>query len=278
MSTPKASAKKKEDNSPKVPQRDKIDYELRITELDWTPKQKAFIDLALHKDTRMVFFSAPAGASKTILAVYSALQLLQQRKASEIIYVRTIVESATVSLGSLPGEFDAKFAPFATPMIDKLEELLAPSTVKRLFTDNRIKPIPVNYLRGASYNANVIIADEVQNFTLAEAITLITRIGKYSKFYMLGDPFQTDLKDPSKSGFKSLFDLFNTDRAKEQGIHCVEFGKEDIMRSEILKFIVEELDNYKKSLPPVHVPRVPVRCSESHSPSEYCPSGSHPCI
>lgn len=233
------------DPSEYVPQREKIDFTLQIRDLNWTEKQKAFFEIATEKNTRIVFLSGPAGTSKSVLSVYSALQLMNLKRASEIIYVRSVVESASLSLGSLPGEAHDKFKPFAMPLIDKLEELLPAGDIKRLFTSERIKPTPVNYLRGASYNANVVIVDEAQNLTIQELITTITRIGKFSKFFILGDPMQTDLKHKEHSGFKPLYDVFNDEESKSKGIHCVEFGKEDIMRSELLKFIVERIDNFQ---------------------------------
>lgn len=235
----------KKDNSPKVPQRDKINYTLSIRDLDWTEKQKAFIDLALNKNTKVVFLSGPSGVSKSILAVYCALQLLNQKRVSDIIYVRTIVESASLSLGSLPGPVENKVFHFISVLNDKLEELLCSGDVKRLYNDERIKGIPVNYLRGASYNAKAVILDEFQNATFSEIVTAMTRIGKFTKYFILGDPMQTDLKHKDQSGFKPMFDIFNTEEAQKQGIFCVEFGKEDIMRSEILKFIIEQIENYK---------------------------------
>jgi predicted ribonuclease YlaK len=57
------------DTSPRVHQREKIDYTLNLRGLDWTEKQKAFIELATNKDTRIVFLSGPAGTSNSILAV-----------------------------------------------------------------------------------------------------------------------------------------------------------------------------------------------------------------
>ena len=235
------------DPSQYVPQRDKINFNLNIRELNWTEKQKAFIELTTDKKTRVMFLSGPAGTSKTVLAVRSALQLMNLKKASEIIYVRSVVESASLSLGSLPGEAQDKFKPFAMPLLDKLEELLPAGDIKKLLTTERIKPIPVNYLRGASYNANVVIVDEAQNFTLSELITVITRIGKFSKFIILGDPMQTDLKNKESSGFKPLFDVFNDQESQDNGIYCVQFGQEDIMRSELLKFIVNRIDKYQTS-------------------------------
>ena len=234
----------KKDTSPKVHQREKIDFQLNLRGLDWTEKQKAFIDLATHKDTKIIFLSGPAGTSKSILSVYAALELLNQKRISDLIYVRTIVESAAHSMGTLPGDADQKLHFFVSVLNDKLEELLPAGDIKRLHNDERVKGMPVNYLRGASYNAKAIIVDEAQNANFSELLTSLTRIGKFTKYFILGDPMQTDLKHKEQSGFKAMFDLFNDEESKEQGIHCVEFTKDDIMRSEILKFIIEKVEQY----------------------------------
>lgn len=251
MKKQKHSAVKNEeepkDKSPRIPQRPKIDYTLNIRGLDWTEKQKAFIDLALNKETKIIFLSGPAGTSKSILAVYCALLMLNEKRISDIIYVRTIVESAAISMGTLPGDEHSKLKYFVSVLNDKLEELLPAGDIKKLNADERVKGMPVNYLRGASYNAKAVIVDEAQNGTFNELLTTLTRIGKFTKYFILGDPMQTDLKHKDQSGFKPMYDIFNTEQAKQQGIFCVEFGKEDIMRSEILKFIIEQVENYKAS-------------------------------
>ena len=233
------------DTSPRVHQREKIKFNLCLRGLEWTPKQKDFIELATHKDTRIIFLSGPAGTSKTALAVFSALELLNNKKSSEIVYVRTIVESASLSLGSLPGDVNLKLLPFSSPLMDKLDEFLPTGDINRLVADERIKPIPVNYLRGASYNANTVILDEAQNFNFSELVTSLTRIGKFSKFFILGDPMQSDLKNKESTGFKPMFDIFNNEESRKEGIFCFEFGKEDIMRSEILKFVVNKIEEHK---------------------------------
>jgi phosphate starvation-inducible PhoH-like protein len=234
----------KKDTSPRVHQREKLDFELNLRGLDWTEKQKAFIELATNKDTRIIFLSGPAGTSKSILAVYSALILLNQKRISDLIYVRTIVESAAHSMGTLPGDADQKLHFFVSVLNDKLEELLPSGDIKRLHNDERVKGMPVNYLRGASYNAKAVIVDEAQNANFSELLTSLTRIGKFTKYFILGDPMQTDLKHKEQSGFKAMFDLFNDEESQKQGIYCVEFTKDDIMRSEILKFIIEKVENY----------------------------------
>jgi len=196
-----------------------------------------------------VFLSGPAGTSKSILAVYCALLLLNEKRISDIVYIRTIVESATQSMGILPGDENDKLKFFVAVLNDKLEELLPAGDIKKLHADERVKGLPVNYLRGASYNAKAVIVDEAQNGTFNELLTCLTRIGKFTKYYILGDPMQSDLKHKEQSGFKPMFNIFNTEEARQQGIYCVEFGKEDIMRSEILKFIIEQVENYKATKP-----------------------------
>ena len=51
---------------------------------------------------------------------------------------------------------------------------------------------------------------------------------------------QADIKS---SGFKKVFNAFNDEESKENGILCTEFTYEDIKRSEILKFIVKKLED-----------------------------------
>jgi len=52
---------------------------------------------------------------------------------------------------------------------------------------------------------------------------------------------QSDIN--GKSGFPTMFDLFNDEESRKQGIHAFKFGKEDILRSEILKFIISKLES-----------------------------------
>jgi hypothetical protein len=44
-----------------------------------------------------------------------------------------------------------------------------------------------------------------------------------------------------------IYDLFNNKESEERGIYCFEFNEEDIMRSEILKYIVHSLKRLDKT-------------------------------
>jgi hypothetical protein len=45
-----------------------------------------------------------------------------------------------------------------------------------------------------------------------------------------------------KTGFMPLLNTFNDEESKQKGIQTFVFTKEDIVRSEILKFIVKKLE------------------------------------
>jgi phosphate starvation-inducible PhoH-like protein len=174
------------------------------------------------------------------MAVYFALQsMMDSDLEKDILYVRSIAESSQRSLGSLPGSIDEKFSVFASPFYDKLEEMLEIQDIKFLREKKQFDCMPVNFVRGANWNDKIVIVDEAQNFTYAELLTVLTRIGENSKIIICGDIMQSDIK---ASGFSKIFNVFNDEESKSNGIHCVKFTNKDIQRSEILKFIVAKLE------------------------------------
>ncbi len=230
---------KKKDTSPKVHQNTKIKDSIQIKSVELTEKQKELINILTNKNTKLVFISGPAGTSKTYTSVLAGLNLINDKRVSEIIYVRSAVESSDSKLGFLPGEMDEKMSPYVQPLVDKLEELLPRSDVEKLKKEERIHGFPVNFLRGLNWNAKVIVADEAQNMTKKELITLITRVGEFSKLYVCGDPDQSDIN--GKSGFLSVMNVFDDDESRENGIYTFKFEEEDIVRSGLVKYILKKL-------------------------------------
>lgn len=229
------------DRSPVVHQRNKIEHYLTILHRELTEKQQKFIELALDKKVKLLLVSGPAGSTKTYLSVLASLLLMNEKKVSDILYVRSIVESADVKMGTLPGEADDKLSPYKRPLIDKLDELLPKEDIQYLIKDNRLEGLPIGYLRGLNWNAKAIVADEMQNCTKKELITLMTRTGEFSKVFICGDPQQSDIN--GRSGFQSIFNLFNDDESKTHGIYTFEFTEDDILRSALVKFIVQKIKN-----------------------------------
>lgn len=232
--------------SPYVYQRDKIDFSLNVRELPWTEKQKEIIKLFLDKNTKMLILKGPAGTSKTLLGIYLGLHLLNDKKVSDMILVRSAVESSDAKLGYLPGSVDEKMSCYVTPFKDKLTELLKKNEVDKLEKDDRIVTCPINYLRGLHFAVKFICADELQNSTRKEIQTLLSRMGEFSKVMLCGDTEQIDLPY-GKSGFQDVYDMFNDEESKNMGIYCVELGEEDIVRSEFCKYVTNKFKklNYK---------------------------------
>jgi len=135
------------DISPVIPQRNKIKNLLSIYQRSLNEKQKEFLEIVMDKNTKIVFVSGPAGTSKTYMAIYSALTLVNQRKVSDLIYIRSAVESSEAKLGFLPGEAEEKMAPYLAPLTDKLLELLSKNDIDALKKENRITSIPVGFLK-----------------------------------------------------------------------------------------------------------------------------------
>ena len=220
---------------PQLPQTFKVNN-LRLTE-----KQKHFLALALSRRTNIIFISGPAGSTKTYMAVYAALRHLSSNDALDLLYVRTVIESGDKGLGALPGNIDEKINPYMAPLEDKLFEMLPKNNTLRseLLDSHRIQAMPINYVRGANWREKVVVADEAQNFTFKELVTLITRLGIDSKLFICGDFMQSDIN--GKTGYKKMFNLFNDEESRRKGIYSFSFTPDDIMRSPLQKYIIQKL-------------------------------------
>lgn len=218
----------------------KVDQKFHFNE-----HHKAFVDKAFLDDTHIIFCDGPAGSSKTYCATYVALSMLREKKIDEIIYIRSIVESATRKLGSLPGEVDDKFKPWSIPLIEKCDELVGKQVTNVLFENEYLKCTPVNFLRGATFANSVVIVDEAQNLEHSELVTILTRFGKNCKLFVIGDSLQSDIQ---KSGFKNIMGGFDSEDSKNHGIHVFHFTEDDITRSKLLKFIVKVIATIKPKL------------------------------
>jgi phosphate starvation-inducible PhoH-like protein len=219
-----------------------LSHKVRFKEkkFNFTKNQVDFLKNALDKNSKLLFLAGPAGTAKTYMAVYSALQILIDSDLQKnILYIRSIAESAQRSMGSLPGSIDEKFSIFASPFYDKIDEMLNPTDIGFLREKKLFDCMPVNYIRGANWNDVTVIIDEAQNFSYYELLTTLTRIGENSKIIICGDIMQSDIKNP---GFAKIFNIFDDVESIENGVVCKSFETDDIKRSEIVRFIVSKLE------------------------------------
>jgi phosphate starvation-inducible protein PhoH and related proteins len=250
-----SSPQKSSDHSPHVYQREKIKFDLNIRcRNDLTDKQKQIIETMLAKDTRCVFIDGIYGSAKTWTAMLAALQLLDKGKADQLVYIRNPIESSSSGkVGFIPGDLSAKMAPYAAPMWDKLDELLCSGDINKLEKDGRIEAIPVGFIRGRSWGCKVVIVDEASSMTWDDLILILTRCGEFTRIFFIGDSLnQNDLG--AKSGFRKMFDTFNDEDSRANGVHAFELRDQvDIVRSSLLRFAMRKLGILKSNdiKPPV---------------------------
>ena len=201
---------------------------------------KAFYDAIKAEDTNMVFVDGPAGSAKSYIAVLAALELFKDKRIKHINYIRSVIESASRSIGALPGEVDDKFLPYAMPCLEKIREITDESTCLQLRNANVVSATPVNFVRGLTFNDSVVIVDEAQNLTRSELVTILTRFGKNTKYVICGDLKQSDIG--KLSGYPDIYKRFDTPDAEAHHIHTFKFGESEIVRSKILRYIVGVLE------------------------------------
>jgi phosphate starvation-inducible PhoH-like protein len=177
-----------------------------------------------------------------MLAVLAALKAFRAGECSKIVITRPAVGVDDEQHGFLPGDLNAKMAPWTRPIIDYIEEYYRPSDVTRMLEDKEIEISPLAYMRGRTFKNSWIIADEMQNATPSQMKMLLTRLGDGSKIVVTGDTRQADRKEADNGllDFKRLVDDYT---AKCKYVSGVEFNGKDIMRhpavSEILKIYKE---------------------------------------
>jgi phosphate starvation-inducible protein PhoH and related proteins len=206
-----------------------------------TAGQDAYIR-ALRRSS-LVFGIGPAGTGKTWLAVAYAIALFERKEVDRIILSRPAVEAGE-RLGFLPGDMREKVDPYLRPIYDALFDLMDARIAERALQTNEIEIAPLAFMRGRTLSNAVIILDEAQNATSIQMKMFLTRLGENSRMVVTGDPSQVDLPRGQTSGLAEAVRLL----ANVDGISCVVFTHEDVIRHELVAKIVAAYDNAARSL------------------------------
>lgn len=123
------------------------------------------------------------------------------------------------------------------PMQENLKHFLGRAYYGEYYNAGRIKYMPLEVMRGSTFNHSYMILDEAQNCSFEQIKMFITRMGEGSKVLINGDIKQTDIK--SRSGLAHCIEkLYNI-----EGIAYCQLTIQDIQRNGILGRVLNALEN-----------------------------------
>jgi len=188
---------------------------------------------AFENGKNLVLHGLP-GTGKTFISMYLALEeiLKEETTYSKIVIVRSAVPSRNI--GYLPGTIKDKMDIYEMPYDNICNELFPMrNPYAFLKTKGMIEFMSTSFIRGLTFNDTIFIIDEIQNMTSMELHSIITRLGKNSRFIMCGDYRQNDLID-NRSGQSGIGEIMKV-MELIKSVETVEFNVEDIVRSGIVK-------------------------------------------
>lgn len=205
-------------------------------------QQAMAINSILDPNVHLTVLLGSAGTGKTLITVATALELvLEKHQYDRIIFSKT-QDSQFEEIGFLPGSEADKVMPFCGAAIDALEylhkdDVNPQSSIEEIMKRNVFQFKALNFVRGRSFINTILIVDEFQNITPAQAKTILTRAGENCKVIIMGNLSQIDNKfiSPTNSGLTYVVEKFKN----WEGCRVVEL--EGVVRSPLAAFAEENL-------------------------------------
>lgn len=191
-----------------------------------------------------------AGTGKTFCALYLGLEDIFSNKGSQykkLAVIRSVVPSRDI--GYLPGSAVEKSRVYEEPYMEICDTLFGDGNGYNILKERELFEFTTtSFLRGVTFRDTIVVVDEMQNMTFQELDTVMTRIGENCRIIFCGDFRQTDLdKDSDKNGLHKFMRILH----KLKGFEYVEFGREDIVRSSIVKdYIIARTENEDRKVTP----------------------------
>ena len=190
------------------------------------------------ENSEQVVVLGPAGTGKSYICAGMAADWYKQNKYRKIIITRPMVPVGE-EFGHLPGDLLEKTVPWALPVLSIIEERVGKGKLE-CDLGYSVEIVPLQLMRGRTFDNAWILADECQNLTVEQAKMLVTRVGENSKLLVNGDIAQTDID--TQSGLSWMID---TIERRNMPIPVVEFDIEDCQRSGICKMWLRAMSEEK---------------------------------
>jgi len=196
------------------------------------------------KNNDVTICTGPAGTGKTFLSCYESInQLKNNNLINKIVIVKSVTTLKNEEIGFLKGSLEEKMEPFVYSFIKNFEKIIGLDLTNKLKDENIIEVLPIAYMRGINIDNAVVIIDEVQNISIDNIRTILTRLGENSKMILLGDINQIDMKYKKDSALEFLINNFKN----TSNIGLIEFNNSEIIRHPLIIKIEEVFNNYDKS-------------------------------
>lgn len=185
-------------------------------------------NLALNdEDVSVVILEGPAGGGKTHLAASHAVDVL--RNYDRVLLFRPRTVTGKDGMGAMPGDDKEKMEFYTRPFANKIKEI----TGKPIDHFKKFERLTPDGERGESHVGALVIVDEAQNLTMAEAKMLLTRMAKGGKFIICGD-ISSDQNDIGTE-MPGLAHIIATQAAKanrgdlvlQKGMAVISFSEDD---------------------------------------------------
>lgn len=180
-----------------------------------------------------------AGSGKSMVAAQTALDLLFTHQVEKVILTRPAV-TAGEELGFMPGDKDAKLAPYTAAIYDNMYRLYNKEKIDKEIIEGRIEVIPVAFMRGRNLTKCCVVVDEGQNITHRQMELILSRLCEGSKMIICGDTAQIDLKDKKISGFGFICNNFTN--VKGFSVVTLKTNHRDPIVEDILKVYMDHRD------------------------------------
>lgn len=207
----------------------------QVTIIPKNRNQEDYMLKLLDPHKSIVFGVGPAGTGKTLIAVLVAVKLFKEGIVDKIVVTRPAV-SVDEDIGFLPGDLNAKMAPWTRPIFDVLLEYFTSIELEDMMTEGVIEIAPLAFMRGRTFKKSFIIADEMQNATTNQMKMLLTRLGDGSMMAVTGDLAQADrLKDNGLIHFINQLEKYGNAKS----LDTVHFYHHDIERHKAVKEVLD---------------------------------------
>lgn len=197
--------------------------------------QEDYLSLLMDRKKHIVVATGPAGTGKTLLAMTAAVKALKEGLIEKIILTRPAVAVEDEKFGFLPGDLNSKMAPWVVPMFDVLHEYYSPRDTIGMLEEGIIEIAPLAFIRGRTFKNAWVIADEMQNATISQLLSLLTRIGDGCRIIVTGDIRQADRR-LSDNG---LHDLVKKLKNNINSFGLIEFNIRDVQRHPMVQEVLE---------------------------------------